>query len=126
MKESPAFDDDAKSKLAAWIWVPDQRRFFGTVGSAPDSDRAKFAASGNAASIAGLSIGSFPLPRLPPTDPALPVLARQVFFVFGRWNPAAWNRINYHQTSAKTRKQDLIAMPKENDLEGAQGSRRQT
>jgi hypothetical protein len=56
----------------------------------------------------------------PQLTPPCAVLARRVFFVFGRWNPAAWNRINCHQTSAKTRKQDLIAMPKENDLEGAQ------
>jgi hypothetical protein len=62
------------------------RRYWSVPGSA------KFTASGNVAPFESLSIGSFhsrDFPQLNP--PPCAVFARRVFFVFSRWNAAAWN-----------------------------------
>jgi hypothetical protein len=90
--------------------------------------RAKFAASGNAASIEGLLTGSFHSRDFPNWIPALRGPREAGFlclFTDGTWRRGialAWapDEPEKLQKPFRAEKRDLTAMPKENDLEGVQ------
>ena len=84
----------------------------------PDSDALNFAASGNAAAIAGLSIGSFHSRDFPQLTP--PCAVREAGFPCLSPEPGARGIALIVTGRARNAKTGSVAMPKENGARGVQ------